>query len=133
MKFSRLSFQMRKNQFIGLGILGILIVICQLVFSWIKKEKKHQPISIEWVQGETVSSIVLSKFNPNELSIEEWQKIGFSEKQAQTILKYKDLVGGAFLSKEQLAKCYAISTEKFKEIEPYVLLPKTHQRKEEGA
>ena len=67
---------------------------------------------------------MLSEFNPNDLSAEEWQKLGFSERQVKTILKYKDVVGGRFISKEQLAKCYAISPEKFTELEPFILLPK---------
>src|SRR5699024_9174594 len=56
---------------------------------------------------------------------EGWQKLGFSEKQVSTIIKYRNVVGGSFRSKEQLKKCYAISPEKFAEIEPYILLPES--------
>ncbi len=65
----------------------------------------------------------LSDFNPNTLNHVQWQKLGFSEKQASTILKYKDILGGKFVSKEQLKKCYAISEEKFAAIAPFILLP----------
>ena len=65
----------------------------------------------------------LSAFDPNTLSHEQWQKLGFSEKQVSTILKYKDIVGGKFVSKEQLKKCYAISEEKFAILSPFILLP----------
>lgn len=64
----------------------------------------------------------LSAFDPNTLSHEQWQKLGFSEKQVSTILKYKDIVGGKFVSKEQLKKCYAISEEKFAILSPFILL-----------
>lgn len=130
MKIPRLPFQMRKNQFIGLGILAVLIILCQLIFSWFKNQKEHQPIAVEWVGENTAISNIISEFNPNDLSVEGWQKLGFTEKQAQTILKYKDLVGGEFLSKEQFSKCYVVSSEKYAELEPYILLPKTHQGKE---
>ena len=46
------------------------------------------------------------------------------------ILKYKEIVGGSFSSKEQLKKCYAISEEKFSEIEAYILLPETSSKKD---
>jgi hypothetical protein len=58
------------------------------------------------------------------------EKLGFSEKQVKTILKYKNIVGGNFESKEQLKKCYAISEEKFAQIESYILLPETSSRKD---
>ncbi len=63
------------------------------------------------------------RFNPNEYSAKDWQKIGFSEKQAETILKYKVRLGGRFTSLEQLQKCFVISEEKFKEMKPYIYLP----------
>ncbi|WP_228413635.1 helix-hairpin-helix domain-containing protein [Chryseobacterium sp. CH21] len=65
----------------------------------------------------------LSDFDPNTLDKEQWQKLGFSEKQTATILKYKDILGGKFTSKEQLKKCYAISEKKFSELESFILLP----------
>ena len=113
---------MRRNQFIGLGILGILILVFQLVFYWIKNTEKHEPVVVEFVNEKAGSELILSEFNPNELTAEQWKNLGFTERQVKTILNYKELVGGEFLSKEQLAKCYAISPEKFAEIEAYILL-----------
>lgn len=130
MKFPKLPFQMRKSQFIGLGILALLILVFQLAFSWLKKEQKEKPVLVEFV-GENTQKLNLSEFNPNDLSAEGWQKLGFSEKQVKTILNYKDLVGGEFLSKKQLSECYVISHEKFAELEPYILLPQTHQKTRE--
>ena len=71
----------------------------------------------------------LTDFDPNELNAEQWQQLGFSEKQTATILKYKSVVGGTFISKEQLKKCYSISDEKFAELEPYILLPEAASSK----
>lgn len=65
----------------------------------------------------------LSDFDPNVLDKEQWQKLGFSEKQTATIIKYKDILGGKFTSKEQLKKCYAISEQKFSELKAFILLP----------
>ena len=127
--FPKLPFQLRRNQFIGLGILGILILVFQLVFYWFKNTEKHEPVVVEFVNENAGNELVLSEFNPNELTAEQWKNLGFTERQIKTILNYKELVGGEFLSKEQLAKCYAISPEKFAEIEAYILLPEKTSKK----
>lgn len=128
MKFSKLAFQMRRNQFIGLGILGVLILIFQLGFSWYKGKNQGQFVKIEQVDN-SLENIELEMFNPNDLEVEDWRKLGFTERQVQIILKYKEVVGGAFVSKEQLAKCYAISEEKFAELSPYINLPEKAKNK----
>ena len=121
---ARLPFQMKRNQFIGLGILGLIILLVHLGIYYLKNQKEEKPVLVDIVDKTEQQNIVLSEFNPNDLSAEEWQKLGFSERQVKIILKYKDIVGGRFISKEQLAKCYAISPEKFAELEPFILLPK---------
>ena len=121
---ARLPFQMKRNQFIGLGILGLIILLVHLGIYYLKNQKEEKSILVEIVDKTEQQNVVLSEFNPNDLSAEEWQELGFSERQVKTILKYKDIVGGRFISKEQLAKCYAISPEKFAELEPFILLPK---------
>ena len=63
----------------------------------------------------------MSKFNPNELTEEEWKTLGFSEKQVRTIMNYKRSLGGKFESAEILSKCYVISEEKFRELEPFLV------------
>lgn len=72
-----------------------------------------------------------SKFNPNEYSEVDWQRIGFSEKQAQSILKYKRSLGGKFTSLEQIRASYVINEEKFQEMKPYILIPKEEILKSE--
>ena len=121
---ARLPFQMKRNQFIGLGILGLIILLVHLGIYYLKNQKEEKPVLVEIVDKTEQQNVVLSEVNPNALSAEEWQALGFSERQVKTILKYKDIVGGKFISKEQLAKCYAISPEKFAELEPFILLPK---------
>lgn len=74
------------------------------------------------------------RFNPNNFTAEDWMNIGFSSKQAATILKYKNILGGEFKSKEQIRKCYVISEEKFNEMNSYIDLPEkvesTYTKKE---
>jgi DNA uptake protein ComE-like DNA-binding protein len=72
--------------------------------------------------------IFLTEFDPNQLNEKQWENLGFTAKQVKTILKYKEIVGGNFTSKEQLKKCYSISEEKFAELEPYILLPENNSK-----
>ncbi|SMC51908.1 hypothetical protein [Moheibacter sediminis] len=62
------------------------------------------------------------KFNPNEYSQNDWMSIGFSEKQALTILKYKKSLGGNFTSLEQIESCFVINEDKFQEMKPHIIL-----------
>ncbi|AQX07474.1 helix-hairpin-helix domain-containing protein [Elizabethkingia ursingii] len=123
---SLLSFHMRKKQFIGLAVLGFVVLILELSFHFYKKHKTQQPSdAIEFISADK-PSLILKAFNPNDLDREQWEKLGFTPKQATTILNYKEKIcRGNFTSKEQLSECFAISKDKFAELSPYILLPET--------
>lgn len=63
-------------------------------------------------------------FNPNTASDDEWLKLGFSQKQVAVIRKYISR-GGEFYEKDDLKKLYVIDEKKYKELEPYILIPQT--------
>ncbi|OPB84583.1 helix-hairpin-helix domain-containing protein [Elizabethkingia occulta] len=123
---SLLSFHMRKKQFIGLTVLGVLVLILEVSFHFYKKYKTQQPSdAIEFIPADK-SAFILEAFNPNDLNLKQWEKLGFTTKQATTILNYKEKIcKGNFTSKEQLSECFAISKDKFAELSPYILLPET--------
>lgn len=73
-------------------------------------------------------NIPSSNFNPNDLSLNDWQSFGLSEKQAQVILNYKEKSGG-FKSKAQVKKMFVISDELYSELKPFIDLPDTLQYK----
>ncbi|MFV0237124.1 MAG: ComEA family DNA-binding protein [Flavobacteriales bacterium] len=74
--------------------------------------------------------LALNYFNPNKLSKKEWGSLGFSEKQAEVILKYKKSVGGLFKTKEELKKCFVISDEVFQKISPWIILREQKEKVE---
>lgn len=78
-------------------------------------------------------SVTYKNFNPNDLPQQGWEKLGFSTKQAEIIMKYKQILGGKFTSKEQLKKCFVISDEKYLEMKPYILLPEKTKQDEKFA
>ena len=67
--------------------------------------------------------IAYRNFDPNDLPQQGWEKLGFSPKQAEVIMKYKQIVGGKFTSKEQIRKCFVINDDKYNEMQTYILLP----------
>jgi len=123
---SLLSFHMRKKQFIGLAVLGLLVLILEVSFHFYKKYKIQQPSdAIEFIPADK-PTLALKAFNPNDLNYEQWEKLGFTPKQTAIILNYKEKIcKGNFISKEQLSECFAISKDKFAELNPYILLPET--------
>ncbi|MEO9532260.1 MAG: helix-hairpin-helix domain-containing protein [Crocinitomicaceae bacterium] len=65
----------------------------------------------------------LSYFNPNNLDEQGWENIGFSQKQAQAIVKYRSSYG-PFKTAEDVSKIYVISDDKYKEIAPFMIFEK---------
>lgn len=118
---SNLAFETRRKQFYALFTFGIILFCIKLSLEFYPKSTTppFPDIKFEKKQAE---DIFLTNFNPNNLDEKDWEKLGFSEKQVSTILKYKQIVGGQFTSKAQLKKCYAISEEKYNLLEPYILL-----------
>lgn len=122
----KLPNQMMKTQMIGLIILGLFVLLSQIGFFIYKSQQKIQEPKVVFLSENTGAEIPITTFNPNDLDEKQWANLGFTDKQVKTILNYKNVVGGAFLSKEQLKKCYAISEEKFEELSAYILLPETN-------
>ena len=121
---SNLAYLHSYKQRLAFISVSVAIIALSIYFNFF--QKTENPEFSKFTFSETKTEILplnIAKFNPNTLSTEEWKALGFSEKQVATILKYKEIVGGAFTSKNQLKKCYAISEEKFSQLEAYILLP----------
>lgn len=65
-------------------------------------------------------------FDPNEIGQEEWVAMGFSEKQAASIMNYRQNYG-PFEQKEDLQKLYVISAEKYAEMKPYIQIKRVEK------
>ncbi|MFM7079955.1 MAG: ComEA family DNA-binding protein [Bacteroidota bacterium] len=58
-------------------------------------------------------------FDPNNMDLDEWMRLGFSEKQSQSLLNYVDK-GGRFRTKEDLAKMFVVDSAMYQHLEPYI-------------
>ena len=82
----------------------------------------------ETLQGKAREQKVLKRFNPDTASLATWELLGFSAKQAQTIIHYRTKIGG-FQYKERLANCFVIGEKGYKRLEPYIALPSMYDKK----
>ena len=87
----------------------------------IRKNAKHSPV-VEAVRARS-RRVESFRFNPNTVSVEDLQRLGFSEKQAQSIDNYRQK-GGRFRRKEDFAKSYVVADSVYDRLEPYIVIPK---------
>ncbi len=125
----KLPYRLRKEQILGFSLLACMVIILQLGWWYYRSLQTPQlpPIEFQTNENTTKPPLMLMEFNPNDLDQSQWQALGFTERQAATILKYKAMIGGAFLSKEQFKKCYPIQP-RYDELAPYILLPEHHTK-----
>ncbi len=63
------------------------------------------------------------RFDPNTVSIDDLMRLGFSQKQAQSIDNYRQK-GGRFRRKSDFAKSYVVEDSVFRRLEKYIEIPK---------
>lgn len=85
-----------------------------------------------WNNATTLSDtkkprFTLFQFDPNTASQEDWIKMGFSERQAAVILKYRNK-GGHFSRKEDFRKLYIVDDETYRIFEPYITIHDSFQK-----
>jgi DNA uptake protein ComE-like DNA-binding protein len=121
---------MKRNYYAKIAGLGIFL-LCLVAFQNYSKAGTENFPEVKFI-SENNSVLELTDFDPNDLNEKQWQHLGFSEKQISTILNYKKVVGGKFTSKEQFKKCFAVSAEKFQELESYIALPENNKEAKSG-
>ena len=87
----------------------------------VRKNASHSPV-VEAVRAAT-RQVESFRFNPNTVSVEDLQRLGFSEKQAQSIDNYRQK-GGRFRRKEDFAKSYVVADSVYARLEPFIDIPK---------
>ncbi|WP_242926792.1 ComEA family DNA-binding protein [Pontibacter vulgaris] len=73
-------------------------------------------------------AVALHPFNPNELTVEQWQALGLPKYMAQRILNYRNKVGD-FTYKAELGKIYGLPDSTFRKLYPYIQLPEDRPSK----
>ena len=68
----------------------------------------------------------LFPFDPNTINQEDWQALGFSEKQAKVIINYIRK-GGTFRKPEDLQKMFVVSPAAYAQLKPYIVIKTVQQ------
>ncbi len=85
----------------------------------VRKNSQHSAVARAAVPRRVESF----RFNPNTVSLEDLQRLGFSEKQAQAIDNYRQK-GGRFRRPGDFARSYVVSDSVFARLEKYIDIPK---------
>lgn len=126
-------FGMNKLQRSGFFILILLIILSEIFirFDFFRtEEKKNYSFSEEELnllseiksEDSIKEKVALSYFNPNSLDENGFMELGFSEKQAKSIIRNRNRLGGNFSTIEEFGETYVISDKKFEELKPYIQL-----------
>ncbi len=88
-----------------------------------RKESPHSPEVKRVREAYAPRRTETFRFNPNTVSAEELQRLGFSEKQALSIVHYREK-GGRFRRKEDFAKSFVVADSVYERLAPYIDIPK---------
>lgn len=86
-------------------------------------EKEYDMDSTATQALPNAGKVVLFTFDPNTIGIEDWLRLGLTEKQAAVIEKYKSK-GGRFHKPEDIKKIYVLSDELKARLLPYIQIAK---------
>ncbi len=110
-------------------VLALVIIVSIVLFPHLSEQDKGVPSSrfqVQRVQGDNncQSSTVncqLFKFDPNTATESQLLSLGLSQRQVRNILKYRSR-GGRFRVKEDFARVYGLTLEKYRQLEPYIAI-----------
>lgn len=86
-----------------------------------RRQAKHSA-SVEKIRA-TTRKVESFPFDPNTISVEDLQRLGFSPKQAASIDSYRQK-GGKFRRAEDFGRSYVVSDSVYHRLEPYIHIPK---------
>lgn len=87
-----------------------------------KTERQSPTVAGNMGSDEKIEHAVMFPFNPNNLSVAQWEQLGLSEHQAN-IIKHYEAKGGRFYHPEDVKKIYAITAEDYQRLQPYIVIP----------
>ena len=89
----------------------------------VRKEADHAPEAVRLRGKASARKVESFRFDPNTVSLEELIRLGFSERQAQSILNYR-AKGGRYRRPSDFAKSYVVADSVFRRLEPFIDIPR---------
>ena len=98
----------------------------------VRKSSEHSPEAVRIREKAAPRRVETFRFNPNTVSLEDLMRLGFSEKQAKSIINYREK-GGRFRRPADFAKSYVVADSVFERLEPYISIPRIDINKADSA
>lgn len=89
----------------------------------VRKNALHSPKAEAVHEALAPKKVESFDFDPNTVSLEDLVSLGFSEKQAQAIINYREK-GGRFKRAEDFAKSYVVQDSVFNRLKDHIKIPK---------
>jgi len=137
LSFFNKHFKYSKRELQGINVLLVLIVLLLIippVYNRFHENKTWDFDPFErqidkFIAGQnkntetTISNnFQLHYFNPNKTNYTTFLKLGFTTKQANTIISYRN-AGGKFKKPSDLKKVYGIKQSDYNRVKPYIQIP----------
>ena len=87
-----------------------------------RKNSSHSKLAEEVRRTSPRAKVESFRFDPNTASVYDLCRLGFSQKQAQSIENYRQK-GGRFRRKEDFSKSFVVSDSIYRRLEPYIDIP----------
>ncbi|MBR5256933.1 MAG: helix-hairpin-helix domain-containing protein [Bacteroidales bacterium] len=98
----------------------------------IRRSSNHSPEAVQVREKAARRPVETFRFNPNTASLEDLMRLGFSEKQAQSILNYR-AKGGRYRRPSDFAKSFVVADSVFDRLKPYIDIPRIDINKADSA
>ena len=89
----------------------------------VKQSAPHSPEAVKVREKAAPRKVESFRFDPNTVSLEDLQRLGFSEKQALSIDAYRQK-GGRFRRPSDFAKSYVVADSVFERLAPFIDIPR---------
>ena len=87
-----------------------------------RRNAVHSPVALHYRKAVPPRRVESFDFDPNTASVEDFIRLGFSQRQAESIDNYRKK-GGRFRRRSDFAKSYVVSDSIYERLEKYIRIP----------
>ena len=99
---------------------------------FVRKTSEHAPEAVRIREKAAPRRVETFRFDPNTVSPEDLMRLGFSEKQAQSIVNYRKK-GGRFHRPSDFAKSYVVADSVYERLAPFIDIPRIDLNRADSA
>lgn len=114
-------FYFSNKELKGIVVLGFILLGSVLVSQLLSKKPSVS------VLGKANSQYQLFNFDPNKVDSQSAILLGIPERQVRSLLHYREK-GGRFKNKDDFARLYGLTAEKYQLLRPYILMTEEHPK-----